>query len=121
MPKFLKVPTRDAHDADHMAISLLIGCVFGVFHQSISQDIVILWYVMCATGAISAPLLWLRVPFAKWGGAVASIMFVYISFYTQPPGTFFNTISGYITLLSPVIVFWFVRIDYSHVSESNDI
>jgi len=70
---------------------------------------------------VSAPLLWIRLPFAKWGGVIASLLMGSIPVILFPDQGF-TFRDGLMVLAFLLIAFWFYRIDYKHrfpVEEAN--
>ena len=114
MIPFRHAPTRDANDADHLAIMLLIGAVLSFYRLStIDESVRIVWMVMGVVCLISAPLLWMRVPLAKWGGVTASLL-LGVSSIIRSIDSGFSLMTILLPVSTLVIAFWFFKIDYSH-------
>lgn len=63
----LRWPTRDDRDADHLAILALVGGSIGLcLLPTVVSELRWWWMAACVLGLAAAPLLWLRVPHAKW-------------------------------------------------------
>lgn len=108
-----RCPTRDANDADHLSILLLIG---GIFSFTAKESIGHLPHAWTALGVVSvatAPLLWIRLPCAKWGGVIASLILGAIPILrssNQP-----ITVRDALPILGALVIgYWFFRIDYRH-------
>lgn len=114
MAPLLHIPTRDAKDADHLAIMLLVGGLIGIFQKDIADSHQVVWYSMSVISLISAPLIWLRVPHAKWGGVLAALLLGYTHFLAIPEGAFFSTRASFHLVGSLIVAYWYLAINYDH-------
>jgi|SRR4051812_3307567 hypothetical protein len=109
-----RVPTRDAHDADHMAIIALGGGIYLWFGRTGLLPTTLPWITtVSALSIISGILLWLRVPGAKWIGALvfialgcSSVRHAWLHGWTM--------LTVLYILLPLICTFWMLRINYSH-------
>lgn len=117
---FFHVPTRNARDADHLALMLGIGGVISLVNVGrMIPETQMLWLAFAIAAMVSAPLLWIRVPYAKWGGVVSSL-FLGASIIVAARGSSGMGMREYILLGALVVIaIWFVRIDYDHVDGEN--
>ena len=84
-----------------------------------SQDLVSFWLGFAILGLLTGPLLWLRLPLAKWGGVLAALLFGSLPFFHSVLSEF--TLRNYFTMLaSLVVVYWFVKIDYRHRFDADE-
>ena len=121
MIKFFHPPTRDARDADHLAILLFIGGVLAFFKLSgIVESAKLIWTAMAIISVITAPLLWVRVPHVKWGGAIASVLLGLSSVVDSIDKATFGLSDVFLPAATLVIAYWFFVIDYSHRFEYED-
>jgi len=111
MARFLRPPTRDANDADHLAIILLIGGVLSFYVKLRPGELPYAWQALGVVSLIAAPLLWLRVPHAKWVCVLAAGIWCAISVLrvVHEPTIVRHTFP---LLGSLLFIYWFIRIDY---------
>jgi hypothetical protein len=110
----LRIPTRDARDADHMAIILIAGGLYLLRGRSqVSPSIHLAYTAISALLILSGTLLWLRLPAVKWLGALAFLGLALLAIrHGQIKGWSLFVIMN---LLLPLLcIFWIIRIDYSH-------
>ena len=62
---------------------------------------------------LTAPLLWIRVPGAKWGGVLASLLLGLTS-VIRASKIGFGITDAWLVPASLVIAYWFFQIDYAH-------
>lgn len=114
MKPLLRTPTRDANDSDHLAIMLLVG---GLYSFSLCDTLIDLrspWLIVALMSVITAPFLWMRLPYAKWGGVAVSLTIPWI--YLSPLiNQGFSIKVVYMSAAFLVIIYWFIKIDYNHV------
>ena len=113
-PPVLRVPTRDARDADHMAIIALAGGIYLWWGRAGLPAATLPWITGIALASILCGLLlWLRVPAVKWLGV---LVFVAISGLSIRRLVLDGWSLGQMlrTLLPLVCAVWMGRIDYSH-------
>ena len=110
----LRAPTRDARDADHMAIIAIAGGVYFWWGRSGLPAGTLPWITgMSLASIVCGILLWLRIPAVKWLGVL-----VYVAMFGL--GVRSVILDGWnlrqlLGLLLPLIcAVWMARIDYSH-------
>lgn len=109
--KFLHIPSRDANDADHLCIMLLAGGIASLHAFYTYPAFDVWWCIFGVIAVVIAPLLWIRLPHAKWGGVLASSIFVFLAIRQGIP----ISIRGCTTILAALLaVYWFWKIDYSN-------
>ncbi len=71
----LRFPTRNENDADHLAIiAVIVGAyiIYSLlFSTSTEQVFKPFSILVCTLMVISGPLIWIRIPYAKWGCVIA--------------------------------------------------
>ena len=73
-PPVLRVPTRDARDADHMAIIAILGGICLWWGRAGLPAATLPWIAGIALASILCGiLLWLRVPAIKWLGVLVFV------------------------------------------------
>ncbi|MFT5104590.1 MAG: hypothetical protein ACI9UA_000205 [Pseudoalteromonas tetraodonis] len=117
MIPFLHIPSRDARDADHMAILLAVGSAVTLIrlgnYSGITQT---LWLAMSIIGICTAPLLWIRIPYAKWGGVIAALLLA-TPLQLRVIGEGPDLHACLLLLTCLVIAYWYGIIDYDHQFE----
>ena len=114
-----RYPTRDANDADHLAIMLLVG---GILSFTVKESVGYLPYAWKAIGVVSvvtAPLLWIRLPHMKWGGVMAAVILGLIPILRSAHQAM-GLRDSFPVLGAIVIAYWFFRIDYRHRFTADD-
>ncbi len=105
-------PTRHARDADHLAIVALVGGAFGVCRlRNIAADVWSWWLAASVLSLIGAPLLWLRIPLAKWLTVAATCCLAITVFIGNQDGSLSLeecVMFGGIAILAV----WYARINY---------
>lgn len=114
MIPFLHVPSRDANDADHLAIMLAVGGLVTLFNLDRFTDLTrTFWLPLSVIAIVSAPLLWIRVPHAKWGGSIAALLLGAPLVPDVLAGKL-DLRTGFMLVACAVIAYWFAIIDYDH-------
>ena len=71
------------------------------------------WFAKSLIALISAPLLWIRVPHAKWGGVIAALLLATpLLLLALDEGFDLQTVL--LLGASLVIAYWYATIDYDH-------
>lgn len=108
-----RLPSRDANDADHLAILLLAGGILSFTSKESVGLLPYAWKVLGSVSVVTAPLLWVRLPHMKWGGVIAAVILGSIplvrSAHQAMEGRDALGVLGAL-----VIGYWFFRIDYRH-------
>lgn len=111
-PSPFRWPTRDDRDADHLAILTFAGGLVGiVLTSTVAAEVRWWWMAACLLGLTVAPLLWLRVPHAKWlAVAAVGCQAATVSLRSEKDSLSLNDYAmiGGLTL----IAVWYARIDY---------
>ena len=115
--RFLHLPSRDANDADHLCIMLLVSGIASIYVFYAHPAFDIWWCIYGVFAVVTSPLLWIRLPHAKWGCIFASGIFVYLAARQGIPN---STRDGFALLVSLLFVYWFYKIDYSHRFEDKE-
>ena len=113
-PPILRLPTRDARDADHMALITVAGGLYCWWGRAALPDATRPWLMAIAAASIlCGVLLWLRIPAIKWLGVLVFIAmcgFGVRRFALQG----FDMRVALLILLPVVCAIWMAQIDYSH-------
>lgn len=113
MKPLLRAPTRDANDADHLSIILLLGAIYLLAVGKVPIDFTSPWLLVITLSLITAPSLWMRLPYAKWGGVAVSLVLGYL--FVVPLTTQGISIrQGFTAVGICAMCYWFFKIDYSH-------
>ena len=108
-----RFPTRDANDADHLAIMLLFGGILSFTAKESVGYLPFAWKVLGTISAVSAPLLWIRLPHMKWGGVIAAVILGFIPILRSAYQSI--GLSDALPVLGGIVIgYWFFRIDYRH-------
>lgn len=99
------------HDADHLAILLLVGGVVAL--RGMPSTAASVWYIWLTLGVVSiitAILLWARVRHAKWGGVLVGVLLAVSPIVrSREQGSLGH---GLLLALGAIlIVAWFLRLD----------
>ena len=117
---FFRVPSRDARDADHLALMLVVGGIYVLSGYAGWEAPVYLWMMATSVVAIvGGLLLWSRMPGAKWFGFLVCISIVALA--TRHVFGRGLAVSNILALVGGgCMAYWFVRIDYCHEFSDSD-
>lgn len=117
---FFRVPSRDARDADHLALMLVAGGIYFLSGQAGWAAPVYLWMMVTSGVAIvGGLLLWSRMPHAKWFGFLVALSIVALTIrHVFGRGLAVGDILSLVG--SGCMAYWFVRIDYTHRFSDSD-
>jgi hypothetical protein len=112
-PPVLRVPTRDARDADHMAIIAVAGGIYLWWGRTGLSSATAPWIVGIALASIlCGVLLWLRVPAIKWLGVLVFVAMCGLGIRRLMLDGW--SLGVAVRLVLPLIcAVWMGRIDYS--------
>ncbi len=108
-----RYPTRDANDADHLAIMLLVGGILSFTAKEPVGYLPHAWKALGVVSVVTAPLLWMRLPYLKWGGVIAAVILGLIPILRSAYQAI-GLRDALPVLGAIVIAYWFSRIDYRH-------
>lgn len=113
-PPVLRVPTRDARDADHMAIIAVLGGIYLWWGRAGLPASTAPWVTGIAiASAICGVLLWLRVPAIKWLGVLVFVAICGLGVRRLALDGF--SLGRIVSIVLPAIcAVWMGRIDYTH-------
>jgi hypothetical protein len=113
-PPVFRAPTRDARDADHMAIIAVLGGIYLWWRHAGLPASTAPWVVAIAIASVvCGVLLWLRAPAIKWLGVLVFVAICGLGVRRFVLDGF--SLSVTIGIVLPVVcAVWMARIDYAH-------
>ena len=109
-----RIPTRDARDADHMAIIAIAGGVYLWLGRAGLPAATLPWVTGIAVASVLCGfLLWLRVPAVKWLGVLVFAAICGLGIRRLVVTGFAFGVAVHI-LFGIFCAIWMARIDYSH-------
>jgi hypothetical protein len=113
-PPVLRAPSRDARDADHMALITVAGGIYLWWGRAGLPAATRPWVTGIALASILCGiLLWLRVPAIKWLGVLVFVAIAGLSIRHLLLNGW--SLGQMLLILLPLVcAVWMGRIDYSH-------
>ena len=120
-PPVLRVPSRDARDADHLAIIAVAGGIYLWWGRVGLPAATLPWITGIAVASLlCGVLLWLRVPAVKWLGVVVFAAICGLSIRRLMLDGF--SLGVTVRILLPIVcAIWMARIDYAHKYVDDDV
>ena len=113
-PPVFRAPTRDARDADHLAIIAVAGGIYLWCGRAGLSASTLPWITGIAVASVLCGiLLWLRVPAVKWLGVLVFVTISGLSIRRLVADGF--SLGVAVGILLPIVcAIWMARIDYTH-------